>query len=256
MKIKAAKRKDEGSCNLCSRGTLNDSGTWLHYPYEYVYTIESDRSGVKICICEDCLNEIKKIHSNCIMQPVISILICSLESRKHLYDVLIDELLRQRASNPEVEILASIDNKQHTTGWKRNDLLHSATGKYIIFIDDDDWIEPYYIEELLKAAESDADCFAINGWITTNGKNKMQWFLSKDNPNETKFKNGVPYYLRTTNHITGVKRELALKAGFPDKSNAEDRAYMLKLNPFLKTEYKIEKPLYHYRFSTLNKEYT
>lgn len=185
----------------------------------------------------------------------LSILICSLESRKHLYDNLHAELMWQRNYNLEVEILAFIDNKQFSTGYKRQALINEATGKYIIFIDDDDWVEPYYIEELLKAAESDADCFAINGWITTNDRNKMKWFLSKDNQNETKFKNGVPYYKRKTNHITAVKRELALQAGFPNKSNAEDKFYSDRVAPLCKTEYKIDKPMYHYRFSTLNKEY-
>ena len=185
----------------------------------------------------------------------LSILICSLESRMNLLEVLLSELNRQIFNTSKVEILTFVDNKQYTTGHKRNELLKSATGKYIIFIDDDDWVEPYYIEELLKAAESDADCFAINGWITTNGKNKMQWFLSKNNANETKFKNGVPYYNRKTNHITAVKRSIALKAGFPDKSNAEDKFYSDRVAPLCKTEYKIEKPMYRYLFTTTNKEY-
>jgi len=182
---------------------------------------------------------------------LLSVLICTIDSREKVFSVLYDELISQSNGNPKVQILVFGDNKQHTTGYKRNKLLHAATGKYIIFIDDDDWIEPYYIEELLKAAESDADCFAINGWITTNGKNRINWYLSKDNPNVTR--NGV--YLRTTNHITAVKRELALQAGFPDISNAEDKAYSDRLKPYLKTEYTIEKPMYHYRFSTHNKEY-
>ena len=187
---------------------------------------------------------------------ILSILICSLESRKPQYDLLITELLRQRASNPEVQILSYIDNKQFSTGYKRLALINEAKGKYIIFIDDDDWIEPYYIEELLKAAESDADCFAINGWMTTNGGQRIDWRLSKDNPNKTIYENGKPVYLRTTNHITAVKREIALKGGFPDKSNAEDAEYSRSIHKYLKTEYVIEKPLYHYRFSTFQKEYT
>ena len=186
---------------------------------------------------------------------LISILICSLTSRRDKLEALIKELLYQRNDNEQIEILTNVDNKQKSTGRKRQELLMQAKGEYIIFIDDDDWIESYYIEELLKAAESDADCFAINGWITTNGRNKMQWFLSKYNDNVTKFKNGTPYYLRKTNHITGVKRELALKAGFPDKSNAEDKYYSDRVAPLCKTEYKIEKPMYQYKFITTNKEY-
>jgi hypothetical protein len=91
--------------------------------------------------------------------------------------------------------------------------------------------------------------------MTTNGKNKIDWYLAKDNPNITVIKNGINVYLRTTNHITGVKREIALKGMFPEKSNAEDKEYSERINKFLKTEYLIEKPLYHYRYSTFNKSY-
>jgi len=200
---------------------------------------------------------------------ILSVLICSLESRKHLLNSLLGELYMQRDKlmmqsanayhinfHSPVEILTFVDNKQYTTGHKRNELLKSATGKYIIFIDDDDWIEPWYIDELLKAAKSDADCFAINGWITTNGRQRIDWRLSKDNPNKTIYENGKPVYLRTTNHITAVKRELALQAGFPDKSNAEDQWYSNRVAPLCKTEFLIHPPMYHYLFSTFNKEYT
>lgn len=183
-----------------------------------------------------------------------SILICSLESRKHLLVDLMCHLYLQIShaeSENEIEVLECTDNKQFTTGKKRQQLLESAKGKYIIFIDDDDEIYPYYIAELLKAYESNADCFAINGHYSVDGGAKQRWELSKDNADHDA--NGILY--RRTNHITAVKRELALLAGFPDKSNAEDKAYSEALNPHLKTEYKIESPMYHYRYSSHNKEY-
>lgn len=180
----------------------------------------------------------------------LSILICSLQSRASQLELLINELLKQRNGNELVEILTNIDNKEKSTGLKRQELLEQATGKYIIFIDDDDWPEPCYISELLKAAESDADCFAMNGYITTNGGNRINWALSKDYTNH-----GTSFYYRKTNHITGVKREIALKVGFPDKSNAEDKWYSDLVAPLCKTEYKILPCMYHYRFSTHNKEY-
>lgn len=187
---------------------------------------------------------------------MLSILICSLHSRREQLTALVKELLFQRNDNEEIEILTEVDNKEITTGAKRNLLLQRATGKYIIFIDDDDWIEPCYIAELLKACASDADCFAMRGWITTNGHNKIEWRLSKEYENRTIKENGYTHvYLRKTNHITGVKRELALQAGFPDYSNAEDKWYSDKVAPLCKTEYQIMPLLYHYRFITHSKEY-
>jgi len=43
---------------------------------------------------------------------------------------------------------------------------------------------------------------------------------------------------------------------FPDQSNAEDREYSSRLNPFLKTEVKIDKSIYHYDYKNYDKEYT
>lgn len=188
----------------------------------------------------------------------LSILICSLQSRHAQLQELLNELQRQCAEihATDVEVLTNFDNKEKTTGTKRNELLQAATGKYIIFIDDDDWPEPCYVRELLNAATSDADCFAMNGWITTNGVNRIDWRLSKNYENRTITENGHKLvYLRKTNHITGVKRELALLAGFPDKSNAEDKAYSDKVAPLCKTEFQILPMMYHYRFTTHNKEY-
>jgi glycosyltransferase involved in cell wall biosynthesis len=189
----------------------------------------------------------------------ISILICSLHSRKPMLDALLHELDKQIRDNDargKVDILLNIDNKEKSTGAKRDELLRQATGEYIIFIDDDDWIEPCYISELLKACTSGADCFGMVGYITTNGTNRIEWRLSKDYENRTIKENGyTPIYLRKTNHITGVKRSIALQAGFPDKSNAEDKAYSDVVAPLCKTECNIIPCMYHYRFQTHNKEY-
>lgn len=202
----------------------------------------------------------------------ISILIPTIPSRESSLNNLLKILLPQMSTfttsisyddgNPiskyhnfNSEIIVYSDNKKITTGEKRNRLLKIAKGKYVIYIDDDDEVPNYYINELKKACDSDSDCFAINGKMTTDGQKEIKWRLSKDYDNITIKENGVDVYLRKTNHITGVKRELALLAPFPNKSNAEDKGYSDALNPFLKTEYKIELPMYHYKFSTKNKEY-
>ena len=45
----------------------------------------------------------------------------------------------------------------------RDTLLKNAAGKYFIFVDSDDWVEPNYLEELLNAAErEDADVVGCN----------------------------------------------------------------------------------------------
>jgi hypothetical protein len=69
------------------------------------------------------------------------------------------------------------------------------------------------------------------------------------------YQGGELVFLRRTNHISPVKRELALLAMFPNISNGEDKEYSRRLNPHLRTEEKITQPVYHYKYSTSQKEY-
>lgn len=203
----------------------------------------------------------------------LSIMIPSIESRRELLSTLVCGLILQCGviksirsfidtgcsvlilGFDEVEIIVAIDNKEITTGKKRSILLRLATGKYVISIDEDDYIYPYYVKELLAATKSNADCFAIKGVMTTNGLNPIMWRLSKDNQNVTVVEKGEKIYLRHTNHITGVLREIAIKSDFPDVSCGEDKGYSEGLRGLLQTEYVIHPPMYHYKYSTFNKEY-
>lgn len=187
---------------------------------------------------------------------ILSILIPVTPKDEHSFNILHAHLVKQ-INNREVEILYHISHSQvnggPSTGSKRQGLLSRATGKYVVFIDADDWVYDYYIDEMLRACASDCDCVAINGLMTTNGLHPVRWYISKDYQNRDVREGNETVYYRRTNHITAVKREIALKAGFPDKSNAEDKYYSDRL--VLRTEFKIDKPMYTYRFSTVNKQY-
>lgn len=187
---------------------------------------------------------------------ILSILIASLESRKPMLHKLLEELHKQnrwRRPLNRVEILICVDNKERTTGAKRQELLEQSNGDYVVYSDDDDFLYEYYIEEMTRACEQGADCVGINGIMTTDGLDPIEWRLSKDYENVTIQENGKSIYLRRTNHITAVKREIALAAGFDNISLGEDKNYSERL--VLKSEVKIHKPMYHYRYSSKNKEY-
>lgn len=208
---------------------------------------------------------------------ILSILIPSLYSRHEVLSDLMSVLLNQlsaiqpynthcltsttlpggilRYYNESVEIIIFSDNKEYTTGAKRNILLGMANADYVVSIDDDDMVPVYYLKNMVHACQQGADCIAINGIMTTDGKAEIKWRLSKDYDNVTIREGGENIYLRKTNHITAVKREHALKAMFPNKSNAEDKAYSDAVNKYLKTEFTIYEPMYHYRYKSTNKEY-
>ncbi len=173
-----------------------------------------------------------------------------LELLKHL-----EKQINDLCVQGEVEILFEIDSGEITTGAKRNLLLEQAKGDFIVTIDADDWVADCYVEEMLKAVSTGCDCVAINGTYTKDGKDEIQWFLSKDNINTTISVGGKNVFMRTTNHITAVRRELALKAKFTDKSFGEDSDYSNALKPYLKTEAVINSPLYFYRYVSTGKLY-
>lgn len=187
------------------------------------------------------------------MEVKLSILICTTSARSETLCSLLKELEEQRhanhyhfnglAHNPTELIINN--HETDNVGKKRNDLLKQAVGQYIVFIDDDDEISPNYIALILQALESNPDCVGINGKITTNGINERQWFISMKYP--AWFEQGGVYF-RTPNHISPVRRELALQAGFPEIAFAEDHEYSRRLHPLLKTEVLINEPIYWYKY--------
>jgi hypothetical protein len=186
----------------------------------------------------------------------LSILIPTVPSRINFYNELIQHIDKQKTN--EIEIITdNTDVGIKTTGQKRNDLLMKAVGEYVWFIDDDDWISDTAIEDILEGIKTNPDSFAINGTYTENGQNKTQWFISKDLEYCASTINGKEVYLRPPNHITPMKRNIAIQIMFPDKSNAEDYDFCIRLKEkgLVKTEYKIEKPIYEYRYLTYNKLY-
>lgn len=179
------------------------------------------------------------------MEIKLSILIATMPIRLAEFTTLFTSLNSQ-GMFPNVEIIfdASMD---YNIGTKRNLLLQRATGKYIVYIDDDDLISPSYISLILEAIKTNPDCVGISGIISTNGLNKKQWHISKDYGSWYEKDN---IYYRTPNHISPVKRKLALQAMFPEISFGEDAEYSRRLLPLLKTEIKIEENIYHYRYVT------
>lgn len=185
----------------------------------------------------------------------LSILIPSVSQHEIFLNELLLKLDKQVDAYPGmIEILID-KHETDSTGEKRNRLLRGAKGEYIVFIDADDEVYPYYVDEIMKGIPADCDCMGIQGYMTTDGKSKIGFELSKDFNNETIRRDGKHFYLRKTNHICPVKRELAMQVMFPDKSNAEDKDYSEMLNPLLKTEYTIIPVMYHYRFTRFNKTY-
>ncbi len=201
----------------------------------------------------------------------LSILICStFERTKSLNDVLKKlgakpNTIRKTESmsetylwvdvSDEIQILSIIDNKQISVGNKRQRLLDIARGEWVVYFDDDDEPYDYYCDEILNVIKNnpDIDCIGINGNMTTDGKNPQTWvhrlgMKIKGNGREL-LPSGYNYE-RPIIHFNPVKREKAIQSGFKDMRYGEDMDYASRLNPLLTKEYFIDKPLFHYKYTT------
>jgi len=182
---------------------------------------------------------------------LLSILICTLESRKKTFDFLMANLnaqLKRGEFSEKVEVLFD-KTEAITIGEKRNNLLEKSIGNFIVFIDDDDDVMDYYIEQIVQTIEKHPliDCIGINGIITFSGANERKWYISKD---YGRWYESAHEYYRTPNHISPIKRDIAMLVKFPLLNNSEDFTYSMGVLPHLKYEVKILPPLYHYKFST------
>lgn len=167
---------------------------------------------------------------------ILSILIATLEERRSKCDSLIAELsrqIKQGGYTEQVEVIYHRDNRQHSIGEKRQYLLDHCKAEYCCFVDDDDWIDKDYIEEIVRALETKPDCVGFKGIILTNHRQRENWIIS----NKYKMwgrKDGI--YLRHTNHLTPVKTEIAKLVGFKSLNHAEDYEYSMALVPHLHTD--------------------
>lgn len=182
---------------------------------------------------------------------ILSICICSLRSRSVKLSILRQHIRLQMDKYPGlVELLEQIDNGELPTGTKRNALYRRAQGQYVCSVDDDDWVSDYYVDEILAAAAQHPDAIAINGTMTMYGRPHATWEISKFNPYTETTVNGRLHYLRFHNHLSPVKREIAVRFPFPDQKMYEDYIFAKAMHDAdaIQTEVTIYKPMYEYRY--------
>lgn len=183
---------------------------------------------------------------------ILSILIPSLVERADKLNALLSILNNQidNLNIRDIEIITLVDNREKTTGQKRNELIEMAKGKYICFFDDDDTPLPNYIKSLYEAALQNPDVIPIYGYMTTNGQSRVNWEMGLTLPYTSDYRNGSLVYLRYPNHIAGMKRELILPYKFMNITIGEDYEWATRLHndKVFKTEIKITEPIYHYNY--------
>ena len=181
------------------------------------------------------------------MSPLLAILIPTLTERQQLLDRLVAELDKQRVGKNVILIIAE-DERQKTTGQKRNELVQTAidnNADYISFADDDDMVSHTYIQRGIETMESGVDCGELWGNYYEKGKliKPFHHYLGCTHALDDGHK-----FHRFPNHLNFMKLELVKDFKFQNKVFGEDMTWAEEIMKagVLKTMHRITEIIYHY----------
>jgi hypothetical protein len=188
--------------------------------------------------------------------PSLSILTPSVPSRitSNLLKLIdkINNQIEKHNLKKKVEHVILIDNRIKTVGRKRDNLLQSALGKYVAFVDDDDDISHDYVIELVNAIDKNPDVdvitFKQNCFIENYPKAIAVFGLK----NEQQSYSPGQTFTRKPYHICAWKRSLVKDYHFSYKNYGEDYDWIKQLWDVAKTEFFIDKILHAYVHSSNN----
>lgn len=176
-------------------------------------------------------------------RPLLSILVCTIGNRKYQFNRLDKKIKNQLTT--EVEYLVNFDYGKYSIGYKREELKLQSTGRYIVYVDDDDHISQNYIKNILTVIKKDKpDAISIKCLYTVDFKNKSYFIATNNKPVD--YNRNTSF--RPVGHLNPVKREISIKAPFLDLYYGEDRGYSEGIKPFIKKEVLAPGTLYWYDY--------
>lgn len=181
---------------------------------------------------------------------MLSILICTLESRREQFEKLNSFLEKQIEANncgDNVEILVYEDNREMPVGYKRNRLIEEANGDFICFIDDDDWVANNYIANIntVLVSNPDIDCVGFKGLLVSKALGDKEFIHTT---RVKRYFEDANYYYRPPNHLNPMRRKTILPYKFPEINFGEDADWAMRIcnADILRKEVFIDNILYYY----------
>jgi len=178
----------------------------------------------------------------------MTFLIATIPGREASLDKLVSSLhekCARIAPSMKYEIRLGFDNREMSIGKKRQQLLESATGKYLTFIDDDDDVTDEYIEDLWQTIYGKFHLMRLRGRIhpytfTHSIQNKLDGSMA----------NGETF-LRPPNHLNPMMTDIAKLVSFKDAFRGEDLDWTIRMakSGFLTREYQSDASRIHYIYN-------
>jgi hypothetical protein len=165
----------------------------------------------------------------------------------NLYTLLetIEDRKKRICPSLKIEVQLSFDNREKKIGTKRQELLMSAKGKYMSFIDDDDFITDSYFEDALATIQGNYQVCRLRGQM-----NKYTFTHSIDNKLDNPMCEG-DVFLRPPNHLNIMLSDIGKLFSFKDAIRGEDLDWTIRLarSNFLKNEYSSDPSRIHYIYN-------
>lgn len=186
----------------------------------------------------------------------LSILMPTILDRVEMWSKLFNEVNRQIALAEtlwphygEVEVIvdggAKFLDGGLSIGKKRESLVNSANGEYLLFLDDDEWIAGNYIETLLRQCQYDVDVCTFRSMA----KLEQYWTVIDmsllHDVNEEAHPDRI--VKRRPWHINAIKASIAKQFKFDDISYGEDWKWMEQVLTLCKSEAHTDAIIHEYR---------
>lgn len=176
-----------------------------------------------------------------------TILIATLGQRHDRFKSLLSQLLPQLdAHDGRVRVTALYNNGERPLGEVRQDLVDSVTTDYISFVDDDDEVPSYYVDEVAQRL-GDVDYVGWRMQCYVDGVQQKPTFHSLQY--KAWFENHKGYF-RHVSHLNPVRTALARLVNFRNVGTPEDVGWAREMRQHLESEEYIDRIMYYYHASS------
>lgn len=184
--------------------------------------------------------------------PTWTILVPTLGERASLFRRLLSGLLPQvEGWSGSVRVVGWFNNGRPTLPEIRQRLIETTTTDYVSFVDDDDLVAPYFVDEVMTALEHRPDYVGFQVQCYSDARPTA---VSHHSLKYREWRNYSDHYVRDISHINPMRTSIARTADFrrARARRAEDRAWVEQLRRGGRLQHEVFVPriMYHYLYST------
>lgn len=183
------------------------------------------------------------------MSPKWTILVATIGQREVRFRELLGQLMPQvKKHNGEVTVSALWNNGERPLAEVRHDLVQSAESEYVSFIDDDDRVPEYFVDEVVQQLDGvdyvgwQMQCY-VDGSALKPTYHSLRYDHWWDDANG---------FYRDVSHLNPVATRIAKQVDYRDGQPPEDVAWADRMRGLLVTEHYIDRVMYHYQSSSVD----